>query len=91
MPSRIERSILRGRIGGAFRAPEGRASPPRFRGLVLPDTRDRLTLVDVRESAGRRAVGRHRVRRALVRTMTIALMVLLALILAARGEVLALG
>lgn len=68
-----------------------RGAPRRFRGLVLPDKRDRLTLVDVRESAGRRAAGRHPVRRALVRAMTIALMVLLALILAARGEALALG
>jgi hypothetical protein len=63
---------------------------PRFRGLVLPDTRDRLALVDVREAAGRRAPARHRFRRALVRTMTIALMVILAFILTtARGDALA--
>ena len=83
MRSRVEHSILGGRIGGSFRVPETSAS--RFRGLVLPDKRDRLTLVDMRDPAGRPVAGRHRVRRALVRTMTIALMVLLALILTARG------
>lgn len=57
----------------------------RFRGLVLPDGRDRLTLVDVRQSSGRPAARRHPVLRALVRAMTIALMVLLALLLTARG------
>ncbi len=86
MPSRVERSILRGRIGGAFRVPGTGGS--RFRGLVLPDGRDRLMLVDVRGSAGRPVAGRHRLRRALVRTMTIALMVFLALILTARGHAL---
>jgi hypothetical protein len=57
----------------------------RFRGLVLPDGRDRLTLVDVRQSSGRPAARRHPVLHALVRAMTIALMVLLALLLTARG------
>lgn len=85
MQSRVERSILRGRIGGSLRVPGTSASAPRFRGLVLPDTGDRLTLVDVRESSGRPTARRHPIRRALVRTMTIALMVLLALILTARG------
>ena len=67
-----------------------RVGVPRFRGLVLPDARDRLALVDVRASTGRRADGRHRFHRALVRTMTIALMVILALILTtARGDALA--
>lgn len=86
MQSRVERSILRGRIGGSLRTSGTRASRPPFRGLVLPDPRDRLTLVDVGEAAGRPATGRHRLRRALVRTMTVALMVLLALILAAPGS-----
>jgi hypothetical protein len=70
--------------------------PPRversiLRGLVLPDRRDRLMLVDVRGSAGRPVAGRHRLRRALVRTMTIALMVFLALILTARSYALTPG
>ncbi len=89
MRSRVERSIQRGRIGGSFRVPETSPSPPRFRGLVLPDRRDRLTLVDVREPAGRPAAGGHRLRRALVRGMTIALLVILGLILTARGYALA--
>jgi hypothetical protein len=88
MLSRVERAILRGPIGGAFRAPGSGASAHRFRGLVLPDGRNRLSLVDVGKAAGRPGAGRHRLRRALVRTMTIALLALLALIISSQGHVL---
>lgn len=77
---------MRGRIGGSLRVPGAGAARPGFRGLVLPDGKDRLELVDVANAAARPAVARHRVRRALLRMATIALMALLALMFTARAE-----
>jgi hypothetical protein len=86
MQSRVERAILRGRVGGSLRMPDAGDDQPRFRGLVLPDGRDQLKLVDVADAKARPAAARHRIRRALLRMATIVLMAILALMFTARAE-----